>query len=333
MVGRFFSLVIPVYQNEGSIPDLIEALVGIAGSLESAHDMRMEVVLVVDGSPDASHRLLAECIARTGLHAQLILHSRNFGSFAAIRTGLAAATGEFFGVMAADLQEPPALMLEFAAGLAEGEFDVLVGTRQSRADPLASRLASTIFWRAYRACVSPDMPVNGVDVFACNKLFRDHLLTLEEANSSLVGLIYWLGFRRGEVTYSRLPRLHGKSGWTFRKKYRYLLDSVFSFTDLPIRLLTMFGLVGLLVSVPLGLAAVIARLSGLIDVPGYAATIVAVAFFGAINALGLGVIGSYAWRTYENTKRRPLSLVASHLRFAGGEASAVSVSARPPRGG
>lgn len=310
-----FSLVIPVYRNEESVPALLATIEQLAAELRSRHAVALEAVLVVDGSPDNSFSELARGLKVAGFPSRLLLHSRNFGSFAAIRTGLAAASGEYFGVMAADLQEPPELMLDFMAGFATGEFDVMVGSREARADPLGSRLASTVFWRLYRAFVLPEMPANGVDVFACNRVFRDHLLALEEAHSSLVGLIFWLGFRRGEVFYSRRARQHGTSGWSMKKKVRYLLDSVFSFTDLPIRFLTLFGVLGLALSIPLGLAIIAAKLSGAINVPGYAATMVAVVFFGGINSVGLGIIGSYAWRTYENTKRRPLSLVLADHRF------------------
>ncbi len=312
---QVFSLVVPVYGNEDSVPDLVSTIQELGRSIEQRFEMALEAVFVVDGSPDDSHGVLSQHLATAEFPSVLLSHTRNFGSFAAIRTGLTAASGEYFGVMAADLQEPPELMLDFIEGFKANRYDVMVGLRESRADPWLSRLASAFFWRLYRAFVIPDMPASGVDVFGCNRAFRDRLLALEEAHSSLVGLIFWLGFRRGEVLYSRRPRLHGKSGWSFRKKLKYLFDSVFSFTDLPIRLLTMFGAAGLALSVPMGLYIIGAKLSGAINVPGYAATMVAVIFFGAINAVGLGIIGSYAWRTYENTKRRPLSLVLSERRF------------------
>ena len=309
------SVVIPVYRNESSIPSLIAALNELAAKVEARHDKALEVVFVVDGSPDNSFSELERRLSSAGFSSRLLLHSRNFGSLAAIRTGLGVATGEHFGVMAADLQEPPELMLDFLDGLASGTFDVIVGCRESRQDPLLSRLASGIFWKLYRTLVIPEMPAKGVDAFGCNRAFRDHILRLEEAHSSLVGLIFWLGFRRGEVYYSRRVREHGQSAWTLKKKITYLLDSVFSFTDLPIRLLSVFGAIGVAISTLLGTAIVLARAMGNIEVPGYAATMVAVMFFGAINALGLGIVGSYAWRAYENTKRRPLSLTLLERTF------------------
>jgi hypothetical protein len=194
---------------------------------------------------------------------------------------------------------------------------VVVGSRRGRSDPLATRLASALFWRLYRAVVIPEIPKGGVDVFGCNQRFRDELLRLEESHSSLVGLLFWLGFRRKEIAYDRRKRMQGRSAWTFRRRLKYLFDSVFSFTDLPIRLLTAFGLIGLLTSILFGSVVLALRLLGVIDVPGYAATVLIVLFFGGLNALGLGIVGSYAWRGFENTKRRPLALVLEHEAFDG----------------
>jgi hypothetical protein len=162
-----------------------------------------------------------------------------------------------------------------------------------------------------------EIPEGGVDIFACNRLVRDELLKLEESNSSLVGLIFWLGFRRAQVGYSRRSRMHGKSAWTFTKKLTYLLDSVFAFTDLPVRILTFLGLLGTCLAFIFAMVILILRLIGDISVPGYAATIVTIVFFGALNTFGLGLVGSYAWRGYENTKRRPLSVVQSIKTFTG----------------
>lgn len=117
------------------------------------------------------------------------------------------------------------------------------------------------------------------------------------------------------IPYHRLPRQHGASRWTLRKKLRYLSDSVFSFTDLPVRLLLLLGGLAMLVAVLLAMVIVIAKVSGVISVPGYAGTMLAVLFFGAFNALGLGVVGTYAWRAFENTKARPLAVIQSETYF------------------
>lgn len=180
--------------------------------------------------------------------------------------------------------------------------------REARRDPLSSRITAAAFWWIYRRFVQRDVPVGGVDVFGVNRHFLDRLVSFGEANSSLLGLLFWIGGRRVFVPYVRQERKHGKSAWTFRKKLTYLMDSVFAFTDAPIRLLLASGMVGLGLSVALGLATFVAKISGLLNVPGYAGTMLAVLFFGGLNAFGLGLVGNYAWRAYENTKQRPLSI-------------------------
>lgn len=305
------SLIIPVYRNEGSIPELLAAVQGLHQQLAGA----LEVVFVIDGSPDRCHELLRQRLPGTGLKATLVLLTRNFGAFAAVRMGLQQARGETFAVMAADLQEPPELVLQMQAVLARGEADVVVAERALRHDPFMQRWQAQLFWAAYRRWVVPEMPPGGVDIFACNRAFRDALLGLQESRSSLIAQIFWLGFRRASVPYVRQPRRHGESAWTWRKKIAYLADSVFAFTDLPVKLLTRVGAVGVAVAAVLALLALFGRLSGLIHVPGYAMTLIVIVFFGALNLLSLGIVGTYAWRAYENTKQRPQAVALRIDRF------------------
>lgn len=306
MAGLTFSVIIPVYRNEASLPRLLDTLRQMNQRLGD----QLEAVFVVDGSPDQCFSILRNSVDNLGFPAQLAAHSRNFGSFAAVRSGLALARGQFFGVMAADLQEPPELLIAFFEALQAHECDVAIGTRSSRGDSWRSRVASGLFWGLYKKLVVPDMPEGGVDVFGCNMAFRNELLRLEESRSSLIALIFWLGFRRKLVAYDRLVRQEGTSGWTLRKKIDYMMDSIFAFTDLPIRLLVRIGVIGSCLSLALGALTMAAHFAGAISVPGYAATMLVTLFFGMLNLLGLGLVGTYAWRAYENTKHRPAAVVA-----------------------
>jgi polyisoprenyl-phosphate glycosyltransferase len=307
------SLIIPVYRNSGNIAPLLAALEHLRGELATP----LEVVFVVDGSPDDSYLQLANALPNTSFPSQLALLSRNFGSFAAIRAGLELGNGEMFAVMAADLQEPPELITQFALTMAQGQADIVIGRRVGRADPFFSRLFSGLFWWFYRRFVQPQLPPGGIDVFGCTRKVRDQIVRLNEQNSSLVGLLCWLGFSRVEVPYERRMREVGHSAWTFGKKLRYLNDSIYSFTDLPIRILTAFGTVGLVLSTVLGATVFLARIAGLINVPGYAATVILVSFFGTLNCLGLGILGGYLWRTFENTKARANYIIASRVNHVG----------------
>jgi polyisoprenyl-phosphate glycosyltransferase len=304
------SLIIPVYKNEGNISALLRALTDLNRDLQGD----LEVVFVVDGSPDRSFTVLDESLPNLPFASQLLLLSRNFGAFSAIRAGLRAATGERFAVMAADLQEPPELVLQIDRLLRAGEHDVVFGQRISRNDPLMTRIGSNIFWALYRRFVQKDIPVGGVDIFGCNTRVRQQILRLQERNSSLLGLLFWIGFRRGFVPYERRPRQIGRSAWTLSKKARYLTDSVFGFTDLPIRILMNVGGLAFLLGVVFAAVVLYERLVNMIPVPGYAATVLIVIFFGALNCIGLGIIGGYVWRTFENTKLRPDYIVRVHQK-------------------
>jgi len=301
-VTRLDSLVVPVYGNAATIDELVAAIEGIAAAL----DGELEAIFVIDGSPDESRTKLLSVLEDASFRSRVVDHARNFGSFPAIRTGLTLARGEGIAVMAADLQEPPELVIEFLRRLATGRVDVVVGERASRDDPGDS--AAGLYWSLYRRFVMKEMPAKGVDVFACTAQVRDVLCSLEDANTSLVAQLFWVGFRRELVPYDRRGR-EGKSGWTLRRKLRYLSDSVFAFTDLPVRILWTVGLLAITIGALLATVVAIARLSGAIDVPGYAATILVVVFFAGVNCLGLGIIGSYIWRAYEAVKGRPGAIV------------------------
>jgi polyisoprenyl-phosphate glycosyltransferase len=306
-----YSIIVPVFNNADSLPELLVQIASIGDQLDGP----LEVVFVIDGSPDNSYAILRDALPKQPFHSRLICHSRNFGSFAATRTGLDGAAGPYFARISADLQEPPELAVDFFRVLSREPVDVAIGLRTSRADPLMSRLFSAVYWSFYRRLIIREIPRGGVDAFACNAKVRDVLCRLAERNSSLVGLLFWLGFRRKFVPYKRKPRPYGKSAWGFRRKIRYMFDSVYAFTDLPITLLTVVGAVGIVGSLIVAIMVLIAWSIGWITVLGYTPTVLLISFFGAMNMFGLGVIGAYVWRTFENTKGRPQSIVFSAEEF------------------
>lgn len=306
-------MVVPVYRNAENIPTLLERL----STLHSRVPGGIELIAVVDGSPDESHGLLAGALGMQPFQSQLLLLSRNFGSFAAIREGLGHVNTPWCSVMAADLQEPMELMEAFFAELRADKADVVVGHRAARNDARLDRWASGLFWWTYRKLVQPDLPPGGIDVFGCNDRFRRHLVKFNESHTSLVGQIIWLGFRRLAIPYVRQPREIGRSAWTLGRKLKYLTDSIFAFSDLPIRAFTVLGALGLAAAVVLAFFVLAARLTGMVAVPGYAATVLIILLFGGINMLGLGILGSYVWRAFENTKGRPQAVVMRAHNFEG----------------
>jgi glycosyltransferase involved in cell wall biosynthesis len=307
-----YSVVVPVYLNEATLDALVERLDGLAAGLDGG----LEAVFVVDGSPDGSLARLRELLsANHGFSSQLIVLSRNFGSFNAIKTGLAEARGVVVAVMAADLQEPVTLLESFFEALSAGEHDVAVGVRTARDDPAGGAAASRLFWWTYRKLVQRDIPPGGVDVFAVTRGVAQQLAGLDESHTSLVGLLYWLGFRRVEIPYVRQPRPVGRSAWTLRKRVRYLQDSIFSFTSLPIAAITILGVVGAFASFVYACVVFVFWAAGEIDVAGYTPLMLALLFMASSVLIGLGIVGSYVWRTYENSKRRPGAVTMIHERY------------------
>lgn len=303
------SLVVPIYKNEENLDRLLAELEKLQPRLPDP----LEVVFVVDGSPDACEQILLARLPTLPFRSQLISLSRNFGSFSAIAAGLEVSTGGYFAVIAADLQEPPELIVQFAEALRNDDADIVFGVRASRSDPWLSELASSMFWRLYRRFVIKDMPHGGVDIFGCTRRVRDHLLALHEANTNLIALLFWLGFRRKFFPYARQPRREGRSAWTFARKLQYSLNSIFNFTDLPIRFLLMTGLAGSALALLAAVIVIVFRVMGLIDVAGYTAIILTIVFFGGLTTFGLGLIGQYLWLSLQNTRNRPNYVVRSAI--------------------
>lgn len=304
---RVFCIVVPVYKNELNIPRLIDDLNQLR---ESITNVRVQVTFVIDGSPDNSFGAIKQKASQAKFPIKLIALSRNFGAVVAVKAGLACSEGNFFAVMAADSQEPIDLYIQFLDRL-KGGCDIVVGERLSRVDSHFVKTFAGIGWWIYKKFIFKDMPRGGVDVFGCTDRARRQLIALKEKNSSLVGGIYWVGFRRESVLYARKKRLVGESAWNFFKSLRYFLDSCFNFSDLPIRILWVLGILGVALSVFLGASIIITKLMIGSAVPGYSMIVITVLFFGSINLIGIGIVGEYVVRAFENSKGRPEFIIES----------------------
>jgi glycosyltransferase involved in cell wall biosynthesis len=308
-----YAVIIPIYRNEAFITDLVGEMVRLRDALTGK--AVVEVVFVDDGSPDNSYALLKHALSQGHLRSRLVRHSRNFGSLAAIKTGLTVSDADFYAVYSGDMQEPPRLLFDFLEHLMSRTADIVVGRRSSREDPWLQSILSKLFWRVYRSTVMPEIPVGGVDAFACSRRVRNELLNLKELNSSLIAQLFWLGFPRAEVAYMRKKREHGASSWTWGKRTRYFLDSFFSFTDLPINALWLISLFGIGISLLSVINVLIGKLVSQWQIPGYSTTVTLIVFFGSLNLIGISVVGTYAWRAFENTKNRPFGLISSVESF------------------
>ena len=300
----------PVYGNEASLPELLEQMSALHGRYPD-----LEGIFVVDGSPDNSYALLRMRLPFTPFRSKLVSLSRNFGAHAAIRAGMATADADSIAILAADLQQPVTSIDQFFEALDAGA-DIVIGERASRDDRWTSRLASNLFWSLYRRFVDRKIPSGGVDSFACTKQVRDVLISLPEASVNLIGLLFWVGYRRATVSYPREARRSGRSGWTLVRRLRYAFDTAFAFSDLPITVMMATGILGISAAIAFSALLLVARLTHSVEVPGYTAIMLAVLFSFSTLLLGLGIIGGYAWRIFENTKGRPSYLVSSVEQIA-----------------
>lgn len=309
---NIYTLIIPLYKNSKFIPELLKIIKDLNLKLEN----KLETIFVVDGNPEKEFEILSEQLKKYKFKSQLISLSRNFGSFAAIKTGLENGTGKYFAVMAADLQEPPELIEKIFTKLSKNKnCNVVIGKRNNRQDNFFSNIISNIFWKTYKKYIQNDIPKGGVDIFGCDKIVRDTLIKLKENNSSLIGLLFWIGFKKEYITYNRSKRKYGKSAWNFKKKIKYMSDSIYAFSDIPIRILIRLGVIGIIISLLLSIIVLISKISGSITVPGYTATLLIVSFFSSLNLLSFGIIGQYIWRTFENTKNRPNTIIMEKIEY------------------
>lgn len=306
-----FSLIIPVHKNSQSIPDLLK----ITESLNKKLNNNLEVVFVIDGNPENEFEILKALLPNLSFKSQLILHSKTFGSFPAIKTGLEQARGKYFATMAADLQEPPELILKIFKHLKNNDCDIVIGNRTSREEDGRSVYFSKLFWFINKKFIQKDMPSGGVDAFGCNETVRKTLVCLKENNTSLIGLLFWIGFKRVNLNYVRAKRKYGKSAWNYKSKIKYMIDSIFSFSDIPIILLIASGVLGIFISIILSIIVIISKIAGTIPIPGYTATFLIVSFFSSLNIFSFGILGLYLWRTFENTKNRPNSIISKKITY------------------
>ena len=306
------SIVTPVYYNEGNLKPLYE---DIKEKLFCHTEYEWEFVLVNDGSLDASYKVMQE-LAEKDDRIKIYSLSRNFGSHAAILCGLSKCTGDCAIVKAADLQEPTELVLEMADRWQKG-FNVVLAVREGREESKQQTLFANLYYWMVRKMALPGMPQGGFDVYLIDRKVINVIMALEEKNSALTGQILWSGFRTDKVYYTRLAREIGTSRWTLRKKIRLVADTLFSFSTLPIKVVTFIGVISFCGSVIWAVAVLISKLLGMIDVSGWTTLFIFNLFSFGIIMSTLGILGEYLWRTFDASRNRPPYIVEDKKKSDG----------------
>ena len=299
------SVVVPVYYNEGSLPLLFAELLQVEKALLEKQ-LQLELIFVDDGIGDGSWEQLLK-IKEQRQATKLVKLTRNFGAIHACKTGALFVTGDCFTVLSADLQDPPELIQAMVEKWLAGAKYVLCA-RRGRDDPVSSKIFSYLYYRLVRLFVAPDYPSEGYDFCLMDKAILPYF-NGSGKNTYTPLLVYWLGFRPEIIFYRRRRRTHGKSRWTFWKKFNAFVDSLAGFSIVPIRLVS---LIGFLVSfASLGYAAVILvnGIFGRIPVRGFATVVTLMSFLLGVIIIMLGMIGEYIWRIFDEVNKRPEAVI------------------------
>lgn len=294
------SIVIPVYYNEDNLLPLYQ---DIKDKIIDKIDYDYEIVMVNDGSKDNSYTIMKQ-LSKIDEHIKIYSLSRNFGSHACILCGLSNSTGDCAIVKAADLQEPTELILEMVESWKNGN-NVVIAEREGRDEKASQTFFSNMYYWLVRKTALPNMPKEGFDVYLLDRKVINVLMSLDEVNSALTGQILWSGFRTGTVKYRRLAREIGTSKWTLKKKIKLVTDTLFSFSTLPITIVSIVGCVSFLGSIIWAIVVLAFKLFGKITVSGWTTLIIFNLFSFGVIMLTLGILGGYLWRTFDASRNRP----------------------------
>lgn len=298
------SVVTPAYNEADNLPLLLGRLSQVLGPL----DLDWEWIVVDDHSTDGTFAII-EDMARQDSRIRGIRFARNLGSHKAITCGLHHSRGDCAVIMAADLQDPPetlpALLEKWQAGT-----QVVWAVRERREGEKRSTIFfSRMYYFLMRHVVGmKEMPPTGADFLLVDRRVIDVFQQFGESNTSVMALITWMGFHQDTITYNKRARLHGHSGWNLEKKLKLLVDSITSFTYLPIRLMSYLGFVVALLGFLYAIFVIINSLTGT-PVRGWASLMVVVLVIGGIQMLMMGVLGEYLWRVLDESRRRPRFLI------------------------
>lgn len=297
-----FSIVVPVYHNASSLHDLLAELRVVADK-NPADDF--EFIFVDDGSGDRSFAVLQE-LAGEEPRMTVVKLSRNFGSNPAIMAGMSQANGDAVAAIAADLQDPPALLHDMIE-LWREDHKVVIAARRGRQDPFPASLLSDAFYWLFRRYAIKTMPHRGFDFFLIDRQVCALINDIQENNAYLMGLILWLGFEPYVLFYDRQARKkeYGRSMWSLKRKLKYFVDSFVAFSYFPIRMASAMGLLFSVLGMLYALWVIYARLALGIETEGWASLMIAVLIAAGVQMLILGVIGEYLWRSLDETRRRP----------------------------
>ncbi len=303
-----YSIVVPVYQNEGSLDETFRKLKD--NVIDKNPQYSAEVIFVDDGSTDKSFQILLNLYKSFPELVVIVKLTRNFGTYPAIIAGYEKARGDCIINISADLQDPPELIDEMLSYHFKEDFNIVICNRSSRDESFYRSLTSKIFYSTIKKLCFPTMPKGGFDFMLISRKVKEVILQDLEADFFLQGKILWTGYDIQYIPYKRRKRENGKSQWTFSKKLKWFVDSVMSYSFFPMRLMSSLGVLIALIGFVYAVIVFFQRL--LLDdfIYGWAPLMIIILILSGFQMLMLGVIGEYLWRTLSQTRNRPQYLIA-----------------------
>jgi dolichol-phosphate mannosyltransferase len=301
-----YSLIIPIYNEEETIPELYRRVSDVMDSLDDS----VELILINDGSRDRSLKLMRELQERDA-RVCYISFARNFGHQAAVTAGLNFARGQVIVVLDADLQDPPELIPKMIESWQAGYHVVYAQRTKRKKESWFKRLTAYVFYRLLRRLADVDIPADTGDFCLMDRQVVDVLNSMPERNRYIRGLRAWIGFRQTAVKFERDPRFAGEVKYTFKKSLALAINSLVSFSKIPLRISTYLGLFSALIALLMALLVLYWRLQQPDSpVTGLATILIAVFFLGSVQLISIGILGEYIGRIYEEVKGRPAYTIA-----------------------
>jgi polyisoprenyl-phosphate glycosyltransferase len=305
-----YSVVVPVYNEEETVPELARRL----GAMLDGLGDTSEVLVVDDASQDDTFRLLLELHQRDERFKPIRL-ARNFGHQAAISAGIDLAAGDAVVIIDGDLQDPPEVVPELVARWRDG-YDVVYGVRVRReGESWFKRFTAALFYRLLQRVAETDVPLDAGDFRLVDRRVADAFRVLRERNRYVRGMFSWVGFNQIGVPYQRDARYAGGRKYSYRKSLKLAVDGIVSFSTVPLRAVLGVGFLIAFGSFLLGVFAIVARVAGWYSTPGWASLLLAIALLGGMQLTLIGVVGLYVGRIADEVKARPLYVVREAYGF------------------
>lgn len=301
------SVIIPIYNEEENLLLLRERLLNV---FEKIDGRRFKILFVDDHSTDKTPELLRS-FAKEDSRISWIRLSRNSGSHSACAAGLDHANSDITIIMAADLQDPPELILDLLKKYDEG-YQLVWAVRHSRkGESYFTLITSRIFYWLMNRFTELQLPPKGTDVLLADQCVVNSFRQVSERNLSLFAIFSWLGFRQASISYEKKARNAGKSKWGIKRKVILAIDSLIGFSYGPLRLMSYTGFAASGLGLAWAIYILIMRLLGKMHAIGYASIMITILILGGLQMIMLGILGEYLWRTLDETRKRPRYFIES----------------------